>query len=391
MAISIENLRPADREARHRLEQMGFGHTRPYVESQSLPDEDVAAAYDGDELVASAALVHGGHWFGGCPVSGHAITSVAVAPHRRGTGVARPLMTEVVRQLHERGDAVSGLYPTTAQLYRSVGWELAGDWMRRRIAVGEISPSVRGEEDVVAFDIDDLDELAPSYDALARLGSGHVARGDRWWWFRKRRFERAEGQGYLLRTEVDGRSGYIILRSGSSDRGIIDLEIEDLGAEDGRVLASLGGLMSRFGTVADMVGATQPSWVLEPMTGHGQRWRVQRSFGWMLRIVDVSRAFGQRGWPPLDCDLTLTIDDPILTANRGTFRFTFSGGRCRVEPVDAEAPSLDVRPLAAWFTGWRSASQLVHLGLLGSAADPETLRLMDALTAGPTPIIPEFY
>lgn len=396
MAISIEDLRPDDHEARHMLGREAFGHTQPFDGDDQMPGDRFVAVYDGTELIASSALVEGGHWFGGRPLEGAGITGVSVAAHRRGTGVARPMMEAVVHKLHDEGAAISGLLPTTAGYYRGAGWELAGDWQTRQMPVEVFDRTPRSDAEIEPFDLDDLEHMSAAYDDVARQSPGHVVRGSRWWWLRRRQHRQADAQGgprgqaYLLRACVGDAEGYIILRSSASDRRILDLSIVDIGAEDHHVLRALGGQVARFGTVADIVKAQLPPWLLETLTPEGQRWLVSDSFGWMLRIVDIERAFAQRGWPAVDGRVVLRVDDPVLDVNTATFAIEFDNGRAHVERVDEPGAAVSIQALASWFTGWRSASQLAFLGRL-QGADRETLALLDGLNAGTMPLTNEFY
>ena len=76
-------------------------------------------------------------WWHGRAVPMAGVGGVKVAPEQRGRGTGRALMTEVLRVIADRGYPLSVLYPATAPLYRSLGWELAGGLYRgliRRLA-----------------------------------------------------------------------------------------------------------------------------------------------------------------------------------------------------------------------------------------------------------------
>ena len=130
MSLSLGPLREGDLEANHHLVGTSFGSARAFDPERAVPPDQVLAGYEGSELVATATLIPGGQWFGGCPVDGVAVSAVGVAPHHRGEGISKPLMVEALRLMHGRGAAISTLFPTTASLYRSVGYEMAGDYVR---------------------------------------------------------------------------------------------------------------------------------------------------------------------------------------------------------------------------------------------------------------------
>ena len=71
------------------------------------------------------------------------VGGVKVAPEARGRGVGRALMTALLDAMAERGYPLSALYPATAQLYRSLGWEMAGGHYRAEVpgrSLGSLLP-----------------------------------------------------------------------------------------------------------------------------------------------------------------------------------------------------------------------------------------------------------
>lgn len=389
MSLSLGPLREGDLEANHHLIGAAFGSSRAFDPERAEPPDQVLAGYEGSELVATATLIPGGQWFGGCAVDGVAVSAVGVAPHRRGEGISKALMAEALRLMHERGAAISTLFPTTASLYRSVGYEMAGDYVKRTIPMTDLARA-NIEADVESFAAADLQSLAPAYDALARLSSGSVARGQDWWERRRRRTEYAAVRVFLVKVQVAEGIGYVVIGAQPSEHSFMDLRIDDLGAEDGTVLRALGTAITRFGTVTGTVTAFQPPWVLEALTDHGQRWKARESIPWMLRLVDLAKAIELRGWPPVTATVALHVSDPALSHNDGSFELQIVDGEGTLAPGGPGTWRVDIGSLASWFTGWRSASQLASLGLLTSeSGTAQELRVLDTLAAGPPPLIPE--
>ena len=389
MSLSLGPLRASDLEANHHLVGAAFGSSRAFDPERAVPPDQVLAGYEGSELVATATLIPGGQWFGGCPVDGVAVSAVGVAPHHRGEGISKPLMVEALRLMHERGAAISTLFPTTASLYRSVGYEMAGDYVKRRIPITDLArPKIKA--DVESFAAADLQSLAPAYDALARLSSGSVARGEHWWERRRGRTMHADVRVFLVKVQVAEGIGYVVMGAEPSSDSFMDLRIDDLGAQDGAVLRALGTAITRFGTVTGTVTAFQPPWVLEALTDHGQRWKATESIPWMLRLVDLAKAIELRGWPPVTATVALRVSDSTLSHNDGSFELQVVDGEGTLVPGGPGTWQVDIRSLASWFTGWRSASQLASLGLLTSESGTAyELSVLDTLAAGPPPLIPE--
>src|SRR5215472_15974384 len=83
-------------------------------------------AFDGGRLVGSARYHLMQQWWHGRSMPMAADARVKVAPEERGRGIGTAMMTRMLRDVADRGYPVSVLYPATAPLYRSFGWEIAG-------------------------------------------------------------------------------------------------------------------------------------------------------------------------------------------------------------------------------------------------------------------------
>jgi predicted amidohydrolase YtcJ/predicted N-acetyltransferase YhbS len=135
----IETLRDGDQEARSELARLAFGRGDPFdTDRPPSPIDHEVAAYDGHRLIGAATFHDGGQWWGGQSVAMAGLASVCVAADHRGQNLARSLVTEALRRSHIRGDAVSALYPTTATLYRSLGYEIAGWWTLTDVPISDL-------------------------------------------------------------------------------------------------------------------------------------------------------------------------------------------------------------------------------------------------------------
>ena len=70
-------------------------------------------------------------WWNGRSLPMAGVAGVKVAPEQRGRGIGRAMMTELLGVIAARGYPVSVLFPVTAPIYRSLGWEIAGACTRR--------------------------------------------------------------------------------------------------------------------------------------------------------------------------------------------------------------------------------------------------------------------
>jgi predicted N-acetyltransferase YhbS len=136
--VDIRQLGPADDlEVEVDLARRSFGPVSDAMRSRRLADASAAAAagryfaaFDGPQPVAVATFHDMRQWWHGRAVRMAGVGGVKVAPEQRGRGTGRALVTELLRVIADRGYPLSVLYPATAPLYRSLGWELAGGLYR---------------------------------------------------------------------------------------------------------------------------------------------------------------------------------------------------------------------------------------------------------------------
>ena len=135
-------IRPADAE----LEQF----RTILQESLNFPrrgDPDWMDRYDrsgfrlarrGGRVAGGLVLLPCGQFYGGRRLDMVGFHAVAIAPERRGGGVGRELVAAAMRELGAAGTPLAALYPATQPIYRSVGFEQAGTFTRRRVPLAAI-------------------------------------------------------------------------------------------------------------------------------------------------------------------------------------------------------------------------------------------------------------
>src|SRR5262249_38778477 len=86
------------------------------------------AAFDGPTMLAVAGFHDLRQWWHGRPVRMAGVGGGRVAPEARGHGGGTALITQLLGVIAGPGYPLSVLYPATAPVYRSLGWELAGGY-----------------------------------------------------------------------------------------------------------------------------------------------------------------------------------------------------------------------------------------------------------------------
>lgn len=361
------------------------------VRQRTLPlDRGWVVTHDG-RVVGGLRVDTLGQFFGGCSVSSAIITAVKIAAEAKGRGLGRALMTEVVRALAARGNALSTLYPSSPALYRRVGYETAGMHVRYRLPISRLGQSRTGELEEWGTDLPD--EVRRCYRSFAERHSGLVDRDDTWWqeWIVDPYLDRPTYR-YLLRDD-EGVAGYLAFGQAPDPRSdmpyVSALACTDfIWRDPAAARAGLGFLGAQGPLISS---ASWPGPAVDPLVSLlDTPPLVASSFHWMTRLLDVPAALAARGYAAeVDDRITMRIVDETVAANAGTFELEVTSGRAAVARREGPGDcTIDAGGLASLFTGWLGAADLARLGRL-EVNDPRVLHRLDAIFAGPVPWLVE--
>ncbi|GAA2191701.1 GNAT family N-acetyltransferase [Micromonospora lupini] len=393
--VHVRELTLADLDAAWELGRFAFGSTaeRPASTSVAVPGMTRYGAFDdAGRLVGKAVDLHHDQWWSGRAVPAADVGGVAVAPEARGRGVARALLTALLRGARERGAAVSALYPTVAAPYRSCGWETAGVLRTVDLATAAL-PRHRPSAHLTvrAGTPADLPAVTALYERVARHRNGMLTR-------RGELFDHFAADGGLpgdglTVVEADGDLvGYATWQRGRGYGADSVLTVDEALAVTAEAARELVGVLASWASVA-------PTLRLCPLDGDAvstvlplESARDHERDLWMHRPVDVARAVEARGWPAHTrgvVDFALT--DALAEWNTGTWRLTVADGAAELTRIDAAADlRLDVRGFALLYAGAAYARSVAQAGLLHHSAgvDPAALDLLGA--GGPAQLLNYF-
>ncbi len=387
--MQLRRLRPADIESAWELDRECFNapdERRERFIGFTVP-EDFVGAFDGERLVAQSRALPFAQFFGGRSVSMGGLSAVATRPDHRGRGLAKRVVQGCLEIMRERGDAISTLFPATTDLYRQLGWEVAGTYVIRWIAPPALA-SLAEPRGVRARRAEpgDLAAIRRTYARLAAQVNGFVDRPGSLWDFyasqwRDCRIFVAEGasgvEGYLVYRQVAGEYGEL--------GGPFRLVVEDHAAATRDAQLALWRLLGSWSTSVDRILYRGPAEDPLLLLLSQQELHVLAEVRWMTRMVDAAGAVEARGFPPgLDVEVPLELGDALLEANRGRFVLRVQKGRGRLEAGGDGRIRMDVQSFAPLYTGWAGTAMLARLGDLEGGSDAERAAL-DAAFAGPTP------
>lgn len=388
--VTIESLRPGDAERRWHAGRQAFGGTAEFDPGRpTLPDDQHVAAYDGDDLLGAMVTLDFVQTWGGAPVPCGGLSGVVVSPEARGLGLAKRMLAESFVRMGRRGQVVSALYPTTASLYRSMGYEVVCWYAHRRIPLAELDT---GAASTLTWRRVPLDDPGLG-DAIDHAQEPMVAAHDGWFrpdpvWRAAHFRSWATEKGVNRYAYVGARDGtveaVVVYRYASADAGFYGLEAELLVGVDGAAITAALGFLAGHGTTAAEVKTTLPAPLLAALLPQVQRCPVVSDWPLMLRIVDAPGAVAARGWPAgVTGRVELSITDEVLPANAGHWVLEVDGGEAELTPGGSGRIALTAQHLAVLYAG--GAPRLLHSAgrLAGSTSDDRDL-LAAAFTSSPS-------
>lgn len=398
MNPDVRTATTADLEGLWRLFQQGFG-VRDRERDRWIEglDPNRALVIDGNhgELAAASHIRPFTQVFGGRAVPLAGFSPVAVAPEHRGRGLARAVMVGQFADLRARGEVIAGLFPASVALYRSVGFEVAGSYVNRRIPATHLATIDAAPEVLVR-------RGAPADTAAARRCHGRLVSGvdgallrTDAWFARRMPDDLADTVLYVIDdpSRPGEIAGYGVYRYGSTrppyDYSVVVAEVH---ADDPAKLRALWRVVGSSGTQApdvEVIGpAEDPLWLL---LGAAEPGAVRSEIRWMLRLVDAPGAVAARGWnPTVAGSVDLQVHDHHAPWNAGRWRLTVEGGEGRLEAGGEGTVEVSIGGLSCWWSGYMGGQALAHAGLI-SSPDPRALAIFSGLGAASPPMLVDFY
>lgn len=340
----------------------------------------------GGRFAGGLGILPIGQWFGGRSVPMAGINTAVIAPEHRTAGVASRLLRQVLGELRDRGFPLSTLYPSTQPVYRRAGYEQAGVALRYQQPAGALTPRDRGLT-VRPLQPGEEPIMHRLYAERARRTAGNLDRGPLMWEWK---LDGVHRNRYVVEREGQPE-GYVIFHQGrppgEQDRDLVARDLVALTPEAGRRLLSF--LADHRSTVRHIAWQGAPA---EPLLFHiqNQDYRVTGYGQWMLRLIDARAALEARGYPQaLAAELHLELHDDVLPWNAGRFTLTITDGRAEARAGGAGRVRLDVRGLAALYSGYLTPLELLGTGYI--AGPDDDLATLGLAFAGPAPWMPDHF
>lgn len=342
----------------------------------------------------------------GGTVPAAAVTLVTVQASHRRRGLLTEMMKHQLQDIHERGEEpVALLWASESAIYGRFGY-------------GHASPQVRltGKTKTTAFrpDVDlgsgsvgevDHDQAIPiikrlHQDLLPRR-VGALNRSDDWWvvkWHDPERWRHgASAYRFALHYDHRGRpDGYVAFRVKNdwSESGA-EVSVEEVDADSAEARAALWRFVLDLDLVRRFVRQGAPlDESVRYLVADLRSVKGENQDGTYARLVDVPHALEARRYLA-DIDVTIRIEDPLLTYNNGTIRLEAGRDGAAVTRVTRgrRRPDLamNVRDLGAIYLGGTPLAALARAGLVTERTKGAAAATGAAFGWSQPPFCPDFF
>lgn len=378
--MDIRTIHPDELDAFLALNAYAFAWDEPMLERLRgmVPSHEVRAMFVDDQMAGGVWATPLSIWMNGREVPMTGLSAVAVAPERRGQGVVRALLTDMLREMKAASQCTSTLYPSSYALYRKFGWDLGAEDREYTFKPSDLAAALESAGagpiggTVRRCSLDDVDRLDQVYRAYASSHNGWVVRRPDWW--ERSVLRRLQGtHAFLWENSAGEPRGYLIYRL-SGDMLKQKLTIREWVALDLDAWRALAAFMARHNTVAT-IWWTAPA--DDPLLTTLADPRIDESRilpRHMFRLVDVAAALSQRPYPTqVRAALRLQVQDVTAPWNHGSILLQVEGGEGRVLTDEnalmqgrsaAGELSCDIQTLSQLYCGYLSPRQAWQLGRL---------------------------
>lgn len=354
---------------------------------QTVDPAEFRLIWNEKDCAGGLARIPMGQFFGGRSIPMVGIAAVGIAPEYRGGGAAATLMAEVLKELHEQGCPISTLYPATQTLYRKTGYEQAGGCFQITVPLDSIG---RMDHTCQWRPVTPKDEATVKrlYGKSISDQNGPLDRGE-YIWTRvyKPRYKEAEG---FIAEDGSEAVGYLYVNRVSRDDYPYDMNVTDVAALNENAGRAAWQFLAQYRSLArNALLRRNPNDHFLAILPE-QRYQINLFMHWMLRVVDVKAALEARGYrASQNAELHFKIHDQTITQNTGSYILNVENGTATVTAGGRGDLEMNIRGLAALYSGYRTAWQLHTAGFLH--CDDQAAVTASSIFAGPDTWMPDTF
>ena len=346
------------------------------------------ASFEDGEMTAFVRSIPFAVRINGRGLSYAAVGPVVSLPQHRRKGHVGAILRQLLENMHENGQVLSGLHTPHPTLYQRYGWEIASLSRTIKIPPKEIQfkaePKERGY--IRMLKADDWAQADRVYRKHSAKRNGPLHRGEVWW------REAIFGSGFApdpsdVALWEDGSGepqGYAVyVQPARPQEDMAQFWVREIVALTTDAYLNLLLYIVRHDLPREIAINAAPDDPFLSLVEDARHVKIEERYDLMNRIVDVEAALKLR--PPANRDLelefTIQLSDRSAPWNEGTWLVKQANGEVAVEQTDREPNlTMSTTTLAPLYNGFLTPTAAAFAGRI-EADSEESLAIADAFFA----------
>ena len=336
------------------------------AKSPTLEQADVKGWFDGDKLISQVAvypmkvrIFNKTYDMGG-------LTGVGTYPEYANQGLMHKLLYQSLKNMKEKKQSISFLYPYSIPYYRRKGWEIVSDKITYEIKDYQLPKNKQVSGEVERVDVES-EEVKKAYNRFAYQTHGALIRDDLAWneyWL----WDSDDLMAAIYYNDKNEPDGYVLYWIKDEVFHIKDMIFINEEARTGL----WNFISAHFSMINKVIGDTYTD---EPLAFLFEDADIKESISpyFMARIVDLEEFIKQY---PFKADTIrrewiFKMDDPILSWNQGNFKLVIDkNGKGQITITSQKTEDkIDIQTMATMLLGYKRPDYLYKIGRISCSND----------------------
>ncbi|MFR7363631.1 MAG: enhanced intracellular survival protein Eis [Terrisporobacter sp.] len=336
------------------------------AKSPTLEQADVKGWFDGDKLISQVAvypmkvrIFNKTYDMGG-------LTGVGTYPEYSNQGLMHKLLYQSLKNMKEKKQSISFLYPYSIPYYRRKGWEIVSDKITYEIKDYQLPKNKQVSGEVERVDVES-EEVKKAYNRFAYQTHGALIRDDLAWneyWL----WDSDDLMAAIYYNDKNEPDGYVLYWIKDEVFHIKDMIFINEEARTGL----WNFISAHFSMINKVIGDTYTD---EPLAFLFEDADIKESISpyFMARIVDLEEFIKQY---PFKADTIrrewiFKMDDPILSWNQGNFKLVIDkNGKGQITRTSQKTEDkIDIQTMTTMLLGYKRPDYLYKIGRISCSND----------------------
>ena len=336
------------------------------AKSPTLEQADVKGWFDGDKLISQVAVYPMKVRIFNKTYNMGGLTGVGTYPEYSNQGLMHKLLYQSLKNMKEKKQIISFLYPYSIPYYRRKGWEIVSDKITYEIKDYQLPKNKQVSGEVERVDVES-EEVKKAYNRFAYQTHGALIRDDLAWneyWL----WDSDDLMAAIYYNDKNEPDGYVLYWIKDEVFHIKDMIFINEEARTGL----WNFISAHFSMINKVIGDTYTD---EPLAFLFEDADIKESISpyFMARIVDLEEFIKQY---PFKADTIrrewiFKMDDPILSWNQGNFKLVIDkNGKGQITRTSQKTEDkIDIQTMTTMLLGYKRPDYLYKIGRISCSND----------------------